>query len=247
MVLCLCLHSLSGATAPKICACALKPTLLINFASKDTCMIWPGACLEVSHLNSPSWVHVVRNGKIMQGWRKSFQIKLCQHQQSCPKIITRKEWGALKPKARTPLSTPVKYAVIHHSDTPKCHSKMKCIERVRSIQEYHMHHNHWSDIGYNFLIGSDGNVYEGRGSDTVGAHTKFYNSQSIGICVIGNYSSSRPNWPSLIALKRLLSCLKNNKKLKNDYSLKGHRDLSPTKCPGKYLYNNITHWPHYKY
>jgi hypothetical protein len=29
----------------------------------------------------------------------------------------------------------------------------------------------YCDIGYSFLIGGDGNVYEGRGWDRVGSHT----------------------------------------------------------------------------
>jgi N-acetylmuramoyl-L-alanine amidase len=36
------------------------------------------------------------------------------------------------------------------------------------------------DIGYNFLIGEDGNVYEGRGWDEVGDHTFGYNFASLG-------------------------------------------------------------------
>lgn len=48
---------------------------------------------------------------------------------------------------------------------------------------------HWNDIGYNFLIGEDGNVYEGRGWDVKGAHSRPYNGKSIGICVIGDFES----------------------------------------------------------
>jgi len=46
----------------------------------------------------------------------------------------------------------------------------------------------WWDIGYNFLIGEDGNAYEGRGWDYVGAHAPGYNTQSIGICILGHFS-----------------------------------------------------------
>lgn len=38
----------------------------------------------------------------------------------------------------------------------------------------------WSDIGYSFVIGEDGNVYEGRGWDTVGAHTLHHNTDGLG-------------------------------------------------------------------
>ena len=29
----------------------------------------------------------------------------------------------------------------------------------------------WTDIGYSYLIGDDGNAYEGRGWEWVGSHT----------------------------------------------------------------------------
>ena len=58
--------------------------------------------------------------------------------EGCPRIISRAEWGALPPKKRTPLSTPVKYAVVHHSDTPQCTTKSACIRRIKNIQNYHM-------------------------------------------------------------------------------------------------------------
>jgi N-acetylmuramoyl-L-alanine amidase len=38
----------------------------------------------------------------------------------------------------------------------------------------------WDDIGYNFLVGEDGNIYEGRGWTQTGAHCIGYNSKSIG-------------------------------------------------------------------
>lgn len=52
-----------------------------------------------------------------------------------------------------------------------------------------MNNNGWDDIGYNFIIGEDGNVYEGRGWKYLGTHAPAYNGQSIGICVIGDFTS----------------------------------------------------------
>lgn len=45
------------------------------------------------------------------------------------------------------------------------------------------------DIGYNFLIGGDGRIYEGLGFGIRGEHAPRYNSQSIGIAFIGNFQS----------------------------------------------------------
>jgi len=63
----------------------------------------------------------------------------------------------------------------------------------------------WADIGYNFLVDEDGNVYEGRGWDTVGAHTYGYNRVSIGIGFIGEFSYRTPNSAALDAAKQLIS------------------------------------------
>ena len=38
----------------------------------------------------------------------------------------------------------------------------------------------WNDIGYSFLIGGDGLMYEGRGWNIQGAHTLNYNTVGYG-------------------------------------------------------------------
>jgi N-acetylmuramoyl-L-alanine amidase len=48
--------------------------------------------------------------------------------------------------------------------------------------------NKWDDIGYNFVVGEDGNVYEGRGWNAVDSHAVPYNRNSIGICIIGDFT-----------------------------------------------------------
>lgn len=42
-------------------------------------------------------------------------------------------------------------------------------------------------IYFSFLIGGDGKVYEGVGFHKVGAHTRGYNTRSLGIAFIGNF------------------------------------------------------------
>lgn len=46
-----------------------------------------------------------------------------------------------------------------------------------------------SNLIFSFLIGSDGQVYEGVGWHKVGTHTIGYNSKSVGIGFIGNFES----------------------------------------------------------
>lgn len=92
-------------------------------------------------------------------------------------FITRKEWGAVKPKiVAEDLVHPLGRVIIYHTVSQSCYQKFKCIEYVRNIQNYHISID-FGDIGYNFLVGGDGRAYEGQGWDKVGAHT-------IGIMII---------------------------------------------------------------
>jgi len=108
----------------------------------------------------------------------------------CPKIISREDWNARSPKAQPArLPSPVPYAVIHHGGTKVyCTNQNSCADIVRSYQNHHMDGEGWNDIGYNFVVGEDGNVYEGRGWDAVGLHALGYNGKSIGICIIGDFT-----------------------------------------------------------
>jgi len=110
----------------------------------------------------------------------------------CLRIVSRKEWKARKPLDFQILPvTPTPYVVIHHGGLRSyCCDKEACSAIVRSYQNFHMDDRGWSDIGYNFVIGEDGNVYEGRGWNYVGAHAPGYNTQSIGICIIGDFTGT---------------------------------------------------------
>lgn len=56
---------------------------------------------------------------------------------------------------------------------------------VDTIRDWHVNGRGWSDIGYHYVIYLDGSVHHGRPIERSGAHTKGYNSTSIGICYIG--------------------------------------------------------------
>ena len=81
--------------------------------------------------------------------------------------------------------------VIHHGGIQHyCFKQETCSEIVRSYQNLHIDVRGWIDIGYQFVIGEDGNIYEGRGWNFIGAHAPGYNAQSIGISIIGDFSGT---------------------------------------------------------
>ena len=123
--------------------------------------------------------------------------------------------------------------IIHHSAT-----STGCSRVFRAL---HRAVNGWLDMGYHFVIGNgslseDGEVEEGRPLWAIGAHARKHNEDTIGICLVGDFSDTYPTEDQMkslgILLKRLL--------LKYGLSLSCiilHRDLSGcrTVCPGDNL------------
>ena len=65
----------------------------------------------------------------------------------------------------------------------------------------------WDDIGYSFLIGGDGNVYEGRGFGTKGSHSYCYNQYAYGIAFIGNFCIEIPSAKAIEAYETFMQVI----------------------------------------
>ncbi|KAF8570440.1 hypothetical protein P879_02388 [Paragonimus westermani] len=103
----------------------------------------------------------------------------------------------------------------------------------------------WSDIGYSFLVGNDGKIYEGRGWGVVGAHAKGVNSRSVGIAFIGDFTKSQPSSAAISSARNLIEEGVKRGKISKNYRIRGHRDVNSTTCPGARLYAIIKQWPKY--
>ncbi|XP_053394885.1 peptidoglycan recognition protein 1-like [Mercenaria mercenaria] len=167
----------------------------------------------------------------------------------CPDIIDRSVWHARAPKDTTRMKNIPKYVLIHHGGTPPgCTSQKECEKVIKSYQKTHMVDEGWDDIAYHFLVGEDGNVYEGRGWGVNGAHSgsTYYNLNSLGICVIGDFRNTVPNLKAQKKVKQLISCAVSENRLKSNYKLGGHRDVNKnTTCPGQSFYDLIKTWDRY--
>ena len=108
-----------------------------------------------------------------------------------------------------------------------------------------MDSNGWSDIGYNFVVGEDGNAYEGRGWENLGAHAGGANTGSVGICVLGDFTSGVPNAAAQARVRELISCGVSAGYLTSSYKLCGHRDVGATACPGDSFYPVVQGWNNY--
>ena len=172
-----------------------------------------------------------------------------------PEVVRGSVWreGLPEPKG-TRKRHEVNHCVVHHAASSNSNSDY--VNVVRNIYLLHTQTNGWDDIGYNFVIAQDGSIFEGRehqlidSTDNIkGAHFCGKNSNTMGICVLGNYESTQPTEASVSALTHLLTwkCNKDgiaplgqtnhpagsSTKLPH---IAGHQDGCATACPGDSLY-----------
>lgn len=153
--------------------------------------------------------------------------------------VTRTEWGACETKRAYEAHTP-RAIVVHHTATPRV-SEFQGHETLRAIQKFHQEERGWDDIGYHFVIGPNGWIYEGRAPRCVGAHVRRHNEGSVGISLIGNFEPGEDRVPA--AAWRSLRCLV--RRLRKEFGIPagriyGHRDFnSGTACPGEGLYRRL--------
>ncbi|KAH8387295.1 hypothetical protein KR093_006097, partial [Drosophila rubida] len=163
----------------------------------------------------------------------------------CPEIKLKAQWGGKLALGLNYQVRPIRYVIIHHTVTSECASFTQCAEILQSTQTYHQTQLDFFDIGYNFLIGNDGIVYEGTGWGVRGAHTYGYNMNGTGIAFIGNYVNKLPSEAALTACKKLLACGVAQGELAEDYGLIGASQVISTQSPGLTLFNEIQEWPHW--
>ncbi|MFD9410955.1 peptidoglycan recognition protein [Streptomyces sp. NPDC059989] len=183
-----------------------------------------------------------------------------------PRIVTRKGWGAdesLRESGFVYTNT-VKAAFVHHSATGNNYACKDAPAVIRSLYRYHVLSSGWRDLGYNFAVDKCGTVYEGRAGGVskavLGAHTMGFNTDSMGVVVLGTYTSTAAPAAAVDAVARLTAWKlglfgrdpRGRTTLKsgggNLYTkgknvsmnvISGHRDGFATECPGKKLYGKL--------
>lgn len=166
-----------------------------------------------------------------------------------PTIIkSRRDWGAAPPKSKSEeLSGIVRRIIIAHTLSDSCN--IECAQKVRQIQ---VENSHLNDIPYNYLIGDDGFVYEGRGERLQGEHTSTLNGSSyneIGICVafIGTFEEMPPSDTQLETFQNFIETFVNRGIIDSDYKifsqdqLKKMKETEALRTAVKYLNENVFH------
>lgn len=154
-------------------------------------------------------------------------------------VVTRSQWGA-RPRSCGPRHTPQRLT-IHHTVTPN-NDSMSMPARMRQIQAFHIDSRGWCDVGYHFLIGQDGKVYQGRVENIIGAHAGGANTNNDGISFIGDFTSKVPPENMLNAAAKIMKSMSRTYGITlNRTNVKGHRQVgtTATSCPGQKLYDRL--------
>lgn len=104
---------------------------------------------------------------------------------------------------------------------------------------FHINGNGWPGLSYHYFICPSGQIYQ------INRHTDYTyhdarNSDTMGIALHGNFHNTgvKPTPQQLASLKSLLDwlCTENPQIPANERNVYGHREISPTACPGNQFF-----------
>ncbi len=185
-------------------------------------------------------------------------------------VITRAQWGANESYMTwDPEEATAPFVIVHHTVGTNNYSASQSAGIVNSIYYYHAVTLDWGDIGYNFLVDKYGQVFEGRagsasatpGKMVAGAHAQGANTGTMGIAMMGTYTTESPTSAELTAVGKMagwqlsragvdprgsaqFTITYDNGKYQKGKTLTlnrilGHRDVYATACPGDAGYSAL--------
>gem|GEM_PF-578354 len=117
------------------------------------------------------------------------------------------------------------HSVIYHGND---------LATMLAIQKLHRSDRGWADIGYHYLVGRSGTIYETRPLNVRGVHVAGHNTGSVGVCLLGNFVNESLTEEQRVST--LLICQWLTLILPNMTHLAGHREFNTeTVCPGENL------------
>ncbi len=177
-------------------------------------------------------------------------------------IYPRDAWGAtLPPTGPIAVETP-QFLLVHHTASSNAYTSAAGL--IQATYAFHTSAaKGWSDVCYEFFIGRDGDVWEGRAGALTGPVVADATGGSQGfaqlVCMLGDFTSQVPSDAALDALVKMLAWLSDRYHIDispgattsfvsrgsqrwpagapvTTPTIAGHRDMSFTECPGDALY-----------
>lgn len=130
------------------------------------------------------------------------------------------------PSKKYPMRThaDIKRIIIHHTATPPNVS-------VERIADFQVTRRDLPGIAYHFCVTAEGKVYQTQYLETVSAHAGDNSRDSVGVCLIGNFTSAPPPQAQQDATAALLAQLGSHLGLTADQVF-GYSEIVTTGSPG---------------
>ncbi|WP_020616152.1 N-acetylmuramoyl-L-alanine amidase [Paenibacillus daejeonensis] len=112
------------------------------------------------------------------------------------------------------LLSAIRSLAIHHSLT--------LTGSAEAFARYHVTTNNWAGIGYTYVIGQDGTVYQCMDWTQVGAHVGNSNKHALGICLVGDFRTQKPTAAQYQAAINLVWYLQS--RIPSAKDIKGHSE-----------------------
>lgn len=165
------------------------------------------------------------------------------------RTVSRADWRALPLKSKKKLASPTERVMVMDTQTVTCSGDDACINFVQNRQNSSYLANS-QDLPENFLISTDGTIYEGRGYSYEGQHSNDRGSTSynkaIGVSFIGNLTENIPSDVQLNSLKYFIEKSVGDGKVKEDYKLYFREQLIGSNEVSNQLYDAIKTFDHWK-
>ncbi|MEV6849786.1 N-acetylmuramoyl-L-alanine amidase [Actinoplanes sp. NPDC051411] len=190
-----------------------------------------------------------------------------------PPYVSRAGWQADETLVMQPIfvAPAVKVIWVHHTGFGNEYTCADSASVIRGIQANDVKVKGLDDMGYNFLVDQCGTLFEGRkGGVTnavIGAHTVGFNTGSVGLALLGDYTSAHPTVAAETTIAQVAAArlgaygfsptstgqmtegVDGRKWPINSLvtfpRVSGHKDAEQTsagyltECPGTYLYDDL--------
>jgi len=161
-------------------------------------------------------------------------------------VISRADWGA-DPTTCSSLEDDWYRMAIHHTAGSQTYGGT-VQGAVQALQAYALGTGEYCDIPYQFLVGYDGSLWEGRPYDYYSGATGGNNDGDVAVCFLGCYhpegcaTSHDVTEEMMDGGQLLVQTLVALDGIPSDAdSIRGHRDWpdNATACPGDWLYDRL--------
>jgi LysM repeat protein len=156
-------------------------------------------------------------------------------------MVHREQWAVSPVRGNNLPMNGVNRITLHHTGEHAGLEGVAEVEVLRRIEHYHQVEKHWAAIGYHYLVGKTGRVYEGRPVHYQGAHVLANNEHNLGISVIGDFMNKLPNPRQLATVDAFLTDQRMRYRIPRT-RIYGHRQLGTSLCPGDSLYSWLEHY-----